>query len=190
MSQQQTARILALVGMPGSGKSMCAEYLNEQGFYKFRFGQIVVDEVAARNLPLTPQTERDVREDLRTNEGINAIAKRALPQLKEALETHDTLVVDGLYGFGEYKLLREAFGGQIVVVAIVANRPLRYQRLSKRPERPLTPQEAQARDYREIETLEKGGPIAIADYTLLNDGTQQDLIDDLQALLNRLQIMP
>ena len=190
MNEQQKTRVLALVGMPGSGKSLCAEYLNEQGYFKYRLGQIVVDEVAARGLDLTPGAEREVREELRAKEGINAIARRALPPLQAALEQHQTVVIDGLYGFGEYKLLNDAFGGEMVVVAIVANRPVRYARLANRPERPLTPDEAQERDYREIETLEKGGPIAIADYTLLNDGTQQELLDDLRALLDHLELTP
>jgi len=50
----------------------------------------------------------------------------------------------------------------------------------------LTLEQAQERDYQEIERLEKGGPIALADYTLVNDrdmpyllGALDDLIDDL-----------
>ena len=35
--------------------------------------------------------------------------------------------------------------------------------------RPLTGSEARTRDYAEIENLHKGGPIAIADYLIVND---------------------
>lgn len=186
----QSPQALALVGMPGAGKSLCAQHLESKGFYKYRFGQIVVDEVARRDLPLTPENERIVREDLRANEGINAIAQRALPILKAALHQHNTIIIDGLYGFGEYKLLNEALGAAMIVVAIVANRPVRYQRLSERPERPLNPAEAQNRDMREIEQLEKGGPIAIADYTLLNNDDPAKLLSDLDDLLNTLGMHP
>lgn len=190
MQEETKPRALALVGMPGSGKSLCAEHLEQRGYFKYRFGQIVVDEVARRGLELTPQNEQLVREDLRAQDGINAIAMRALPQLKEALRSHATIIIDGLYGFGEYKLLKEALGTAMIVVAVVASRPLRYRRLATRPERPLTPAEARERDYREIETLEKGGPIAIADYTLLNDADPDTLFGALDDLLAKLNMTP
>ena len=76
------------------------------------------------------------------------------------------------------------------MVAIVSARHLRYERLNQRLERPLTPAEAEERDLREIETLEKGGPIAIADYTLLNDRQPEDLLVALDALCEALDFYP
>ena len=186
----QKPRALALVGMTGSGKSLCAQHLEQKGYFKYRFGQIVVDEVKRRGLAVNPANERLVREDLRAQDGINAIAMRALPVLQQALTQHNSIVIDGLYGFGEYKLLKESLGEVMVVVAVAAPRALRYDRLAKRPERPLTPQEAQERDYREIEYLEKGGPIAIADYTLLNDQHSEALLKQLDDLMDRLKLAP
>ena len=60
-------------------------------------------------------------------------------------------------------------------MAIIAPRGLRHQRLAQRPERPLTPAEALDRDYAEIENVEKGGPIAIADHYIMNTGSLEDL---------------
>lgn len=176
--------------MPGAGKSLCAKHLAARGFFQYRFGGIVVDEVQRRGLPLTPENERVVREELRANEGMDAIARRALPLLKAALETHDTIVIDGLYSWSEYKLLRRELGATMVVVAIVSARPLRYARLASRAERPLTAEEAERRDWLEIENLEKGGSIAIADYTLVNDDTPEDLLNKLDALIEKLGLKP
>jgi dephospho-CoA kinase len=189
-STPPNVRVLALVGMPGAGKSVCAAHLAARGFYKFRFGQIVVDEVARRGLPLNPQNERLVREEFRAREGMNAIAQRALPYLTQGLETHTSIIIDGLYGFGEYKLLRTGLEAPMRVLSIVADRDIRYGRLAARPERPLTAAEALERDIREIENLEKGGPIAIADYTLLNNDTEADLIARLDALVARIGLVP
>ena len=182
LNTKNRARALALVGMPGAGKTLCAQHLEQQGYFKFRFGKIVVDEVVRRGWPITPDNERIVREELRANEGMNAMARRALPHLQAALQEHQSIVIDGLYGFGEYKLLREELGAGMVVVAIVAPRMLRYQRLANRLERPFTPAEAEQRDYQEIERLEKGGPIAIADYTLINDGSEVELVQAVDRL--------
>ncbi|MCB9458879.1 MAG: AAA family ATPase [Anaerolineaceae bacterium] len=181
---------LALVGMPGAGKTLCALHLQERGFFQFRFGSIVVDEVARRGLPLNPNNERIIREEFRAQDGMDAIAKRALPLLKQALETHKSIIIDGLYSFAEYKTLKKELGEDMIVVAITAPRNQRYARLAERRERPLTRAEAQERDFREIEKIEKGGPIALADYTLLNDSTPEDLLQKLDDLLAELQMEP
>ncbi|NWF69307.1 MAG: AAA family ATPase [Chloroflexi bacterium] len=186
----QQIRVLALVGMPGAGKTLCAKHLEKRGFYQFRFGSIVVDEVHQRGLPLTPENERLVREEFRHNEGMDVMAKRALPYLRAALQTRPQIVIDGLYSFSEYRTLHAEFEGRMVVVAIISARSLRYARLAQRPERPLNAREAEERDFQEIDKLEKGGPIAIADYTLLNNGTAQQLLAELDALLETLHFYP
>lgn len=187
---QQPARALALVGMPGAGKTLCAKHLERQGFFQFRFGSIITDEVSRRGWEINPDNERIIREEIRANEGMDAIARRALPLLKNALTSHDCVVIDGLYSFSEYKLLQPEFEGQLIVVAIACSRHLRYQRLSQRKERPLTPQEAEKRDILEIENLEKGGPIAIADYTLLNNADADHILSQLDGLLETINFRP
>lgn len=189
-NQQQPPCMLALVGMPGAGKTLCAQHLQAQGYFQFRFGGIIVDEVRRRGWDVNPQNERLVREEFRANEGMDAIAKRALPLLQAALKEHDSLIIDGLYSFSEYKTLRAQLGQDMIVVAITAPRHQRYQRLAARPERPLTPEEAQERDFREIENIEKGGPIAIADYTLVNDDQPEALLAHLDTLLDQLGLYP
>jgi len=183
-------RALALVGMPGSGKSVCARWLERRGFFQFRFGKIVVDEVAARNLPLTPQNERIVREELRAREGMAVMARRALPILNEALKVHPNIVIDGLYSWSEYRLLREELDAELIVVAVISHRAKRYSRLAARAERPLTAAEAEVRDFAEIEKLEKGGPIALADYMLINNRSQKTLLRKLKRLIRELDFQP
>ncbi|MEP7290890.1 MAG: AAA family ATPase [Chloroflexota bacterium] len=192
MTESSTAqpRALALVGMPGAGKSLCARHLEVKGYFQYRFGSIVVDEVSRRGLPINPENERLVREEFRAREGMDAIARRALPILISALERQNCIVIDGLYSWSEYKTLRAELGGELTVVAIVSERGLRYARLAERAERPLTAVEAERRDYQEIERLEKGGPIALADYTLLNDTSPDELLAALDALIERLEFRP
>ena len=78
----------------------------------------------------------------------------------------------------------------MIVLCITCDRALRYARLTERPERPLTVVEAIERDFREIDHLEKGGPIAIADYTLINNGTAEALLQTLEDLMARLGLEP
>jgi len=169
-------KIIAVVGMPGSGKSLFSHYLHSQGLPVIRFGAVVTEEVERRGLSLNPKNERLVREELRAMHGMDVVARFSLPRIRDRFKRHEFLVIDGLYSFSEYKLLRKEFDDDLVVVAIVSQRALRYGRLAARPERPLTPTEALQRDFQEIENLEKGGPIAIADVTIVNDGTSDELM--------------
>ncbi len=176
--------------MPGAGKTICAQYLARKGYLTLRFGAVVVEEIERRGWEVNPANERAVREELRAQYGMAAMATISLPKLRQTIEGNQNIVIDGLYSFSEYKLLTQQLGAPLILVAVVAARHLRYQRLAKRPIRPLTRIEAQERDIREIETLEKGGPIAMADFTLLNDQTPTDLLERLETLLATLKFTP
>jgi dephospho-CoA kinase len=176
-------KLIAIVGMPGAGKSVLSEYLITKGFFPIRFGAIVIGEVQRRGLPVTPENEQLVREEMRQQHGMDICAKLALPLIKGKLVEHQRVVIDGLYSLREYTTLRSAFAKEMVVVAVFTPKTLRYQRLVWRRERPLTNAQAEARDFMEVERLEKGGPIALADFTIVNDGSQSQFIAQAEALL-------
>ena len=122
---------------------------------------------------------------MREEHGMDAYARLSLPRIDAALKTSD-VVVDGLYSWEEYMFLKEYYGDNFIVVAVWASPQGRYARLGKREVRPLTPQEAASRDRAEIENLNKGGPIALADYTVLNDGTLAELKAQAERIMGEL----
>ncbi len=101
---------------------------------------------------------------------MGAFAILNLPKFKRLLRKGNT-IGDGLYSFEEYKILKKAFGQKFITIAIYSPPNLRHKRLFQRKVRPLTRKEAAARDFSEIENLNKGGTIALADYTTINDGS-------------------
>lgn len=180
-----SGKVIVFVGMPGAGKSACMEHLKSKGLPATYFGGITLDEVKRRGLEVNETNERLVREDIRAKEGKGAYAVRIIKQTEELFEQGSPLVVvDGLYSWTEYKIFKESFGDRAMIIGVVAPRKIRHERLAKRPVRPLTEQEASERDYAEIEHLEKGGPIANADYYLANSGTEKDMLKDLDKLLD------
>lgn len=172
--------------MPGAGKGLCVEYLEKKGWPSVYFGGITVDEVKARDLEVNEVNERMVREALRASEGPAVMAKRMIPKIEElATAGNEVIVADGLYSWSEYKLLKEKYGDNILVIAVAAKRKLRHARLASRPVRPLNEEQATAREYAEIENIEKGGPIANADYTVLNDNAPEETYAQLDIIIQK-----
>ncbi len=177
-------KIITFVGMPGAGKSVCVDYLEQKGWPSVYFGGITIEEVKARGLEVNETNEKMVREDIRAKEGTGAYAHRIIKKIDEhQAQGHKNIVVDGLYSWTEYKIFKDKYGDNAVIIAIAAPRKLRHQRLARRPVRPLTDQEVSSREYAEIENLEKGGPIANADYTLVNDTSEQDLLTKVDKVI-------
>ncbi len=187
MEQKNNSIVLAVVGMPGSGKSAATRYLHTKGIPVVRFGDITDDGLAEKNLPLTPENEKTFREAIREELGMDAYAQKAKPKIEKLLETNRAIALDGLYSWEEYVYLKKLFP-QLVVVHMYAEPRVRYKRLVARKVRPLTSEEARARDIAEIEKLHKGGPIAIADYIIENETDMVDLTGKIDTLLQRLQI--
>jgi len=180
-------KILVLVGMPGAGKSTCVDYLVSKGIPSVYFGGVVVDETQRRYGKVNEELEKSVREELRTKEGKGAIATRIIAKIEQLVqEGNHRIVADGLYSWTEYKIFKERWGDQAIIVAIVAPRHVRHERLANRPVRPFTDAEVTQREYNEIEGIEKGGPIANADYTIVNNATAEDLLQQFNAVLTEI----
>lgn len=186
-------KVICIVGMPGAGKSLVSDELVKQDFAYLRFGQMTLDKVKESGLPPTEANEKKIREDFRKEYGMAAFAILNIPKIDELLKKSN-LVVDGLYSWSEYKILKERYGDSMYIIAVYTPPELRYKRLKERkvendPQqrfRPFTEEEARARDYAEIENLEKGGPIAMADFTIINTGTIKELQENVDKIFSEI----
>jgi dephospho-CoA kinase len=182
-SKQNVA--LVVLGMCGSGKSSLAQFLSARGWPVVRFGEVTMDELKRRGLPIQEANERAVREELRRVHGMAAFAILSLPAIEKHLAAGGKVVIDGLYSWTEFKWIRENLDARLVLIAVFAPKTERYRRLAMRPVRPLSAAEAESRDFAEIERLEKGGAIAFADQTIMNDGSIQELEEALLDVLRK-----
>lgn len=178
-------KVVAIVGMCGSGKSVATEILeNELGYKKVYFGGVTMEKLKEANLEVTPENEKMIREGLRRDLGMGAFAKILLPRIKEYSETGD-VVLDGLYSWDEYKILNEELDN-IKMIAVITDKNVRYERLAIREIRPLTNEQAMNRDIAEIENSAKGGPIAFADYFIFNNGSVEEYKERLLEILKQI----
>lgn len=175
-------KIIAVIGMCGSGKSEAVKFFEQHGYKKVYFGGVVMDEIKRLGLEVNEANERMTRENLRKEFGMGAMAVKSLNKIEEYFKS-GSVVIESLYSWDEFKIVKEKFGETFKLLTIYTTKQLRYERLKNRLYRLLTEEDARSRDYSEIEKLDKGGPIAFTDYLVINDGTLKELNQQLNRYL-------
>jgi len=178
-------KVVAIVGMAGSGKSAVSRVFEGKGFVRIRFGDVTDKEIRKRGLELNEANERLIREALRGKYGMEAYAILNQPGIDDALK-HSDVVLDGLYSWEEYLFFHHQYGDNFRVLAVWSSPATRYARLKQRAHRPLTTTEAASRDRAEIENLNKGGPIAMADFTIANETTLEYLKSEAERVIREI----
>jgi len=188
-------KLVCIVGLTGSGKTEASDYFTKKGYTYVRFGQLTLDEVAKRGLEPTEKNERPIRETFRAEHGPAAYAILNMPKFEEGL-VKGGVIGDGLYSWSEYKVLKEKFEDDLIIIAVIASPKIRYSRLTDRASkygddpkmihRSATLEAAKARDYAEIEKIEKAGPIVMGDFTIINEGTMEEFKEKIKQVYNKI----
>lgn len=186
----ENVKILAVVGMSGSGKSVVVDHLTAKGYPKIYFGGMIYKEMEKRGIARTEdgESEKEFREMIRATEGKDWVVRQVIAETKDLIAAgQKRIVLDGVYSWTEYKTLKHEFPKNLIFVAVVVDKKLRYQRVAHRPNRSFDSAAIRERDRSEIENLEKGGPIAAADYYILNNGTIEDAQKSLDHILKEIE---
>jgi dephospho-CoA kinase len=140
--------LIAVAGLSGAGKTTFINHLETLGAgTRVYLGQGVHDAIRAKGLQPTPENEKIVRFDLRSEHGPGALAAVALPKILESLVSGRSVLVDAIFAMEEYQLLKTCENNcTSTLVAIRAPFETRAIRLRSRSVRPLTEQELRERD--------------------------------------------
>lgn len=183
-------KILAIVGMSGSGKSVIVDYLTSKGYPKVYFGGMIYKEMEKRGIPRTEdgESEKKFREQIREEEGKDWVVRQVIAETKDLISAgQKRIVLDGVYSWTEYCTLKHEFPKALTFLAVVVDKKLRYDRVAVRPGRAFDAAAIRERDRSEIENLEKGGPIVAADYYVLNNGTVEELQEATARVLKEIE---
>ena len=103
-------KIIAVVGMCGSGKTVATDIFQKYGFKKVYFGEVTFDELKRLNLPVNEANERMVREKFRASGDKAIYAKLNLPKIEELHKTDNVVVIDDVIATGNsYLYLTEPY---------------------------------------------------------------------------------
>ncbi len=183
-------KILAVVGMSGSGKSVAVDYLTKKGYPKVYFGGMIYKEMEKRGIERTEdgESEKEFREMIRETEGKDWVVRQVIEEVKDLIVAgQKRIILDGVYSWTEYKTLKHEFPKNLTFLAVVVDKKIRYARVAERPGRSFDATAIRERDRSEIENLEKGGPIAAADYYVLNNGTVEEMTTSIDRILKEIE---
>lgn len=188
MVYNKDVKIVAFVGMAGAGKSTAVEYVTSKGYPKVYGGGIFYEAMKEAGIEPTQQNEDDYRTKIHSGEGQDFIIKKFIQQINDLIDAgQHRIVTDSNFSWDQYKAMKHEFPGELSVIAVVAPKHIRHHRLLSRAERPLTETEASDRDWREIEDLQSGGTIAIAEHFIMNDGDLENLHQQIDDTLNDIE---
>lgn len=170
-------KIFIVVGMPSAGKNVARLYAGTNDMVYFSTGDIVRAEVKMRGMEVDAVTSSEVSDELRGEDGMG-VTRLALEEILKS--GADVGFLEGMRSWPEIELIREKAGG--IVIAVLTPRNLRLRRVCERGREDDCPEAFDERDQREI-SYGAAIPIALADAYILNTGTIDDAMEQLDAIV-------
>ncbi|MGB9732344.1 MAG: AAA family ATPase [Candidatus Micrarchaeales archaeon] len=177
--------IICITGMPGSGKSVAANYLARKGFEVIEMGDIIRDKMKKEGIKITNESIREYALSLRKRFGNDIVAKLTVQKINGKRKN---MVIVGVRSKKEIDYFRKRLGN-FYVIALTAPKMVRYKRLKERGRQDdvVTMKEFKYREEKErkygVESAIKNADFVIANTSSIND-LKKD-IDSALALLKR-----
>ncbi len=171
--------IIAVTGMPGSGKSVVARKIEEvSGWPRISMGDIVREETLRRGYELNARNIEYVARLLREEFGPAAVALLLKERLKR-MGYREGVVVDGMRSLYEARELQGL--GPLCIVAVHASPLTRYKRMIARH------REGDVRGWEDFVLRDKsnlsfgiGELIALADFMIVNEGSLDSALSEAE----------
>ncbi len=179
--------ILAITGMPGSGKTTVSSILTKALSCPIIFmGSVVRDEVKRRGLPLESEIIEKVAKELRKEKGPNAVALMVLDKVNTLFSSGEKCVtVDGVRSIDEVKIFSRI--GNVCIIGVHACPSKRLERLLFRGRK------GDVRDEKEFTIRDKynldlgiGNVIALSDFMIVNEASLAELEEKVKKLAGEL----
>lgn len=180
---------IGITGTDGAGKGAIVEYLvSKHGFTHYSARALILEHIRAEGLPETRSQMRLTGNMLRKQQGQGFLVERALE--KAAHEGQTRIVVESIRAAAEALCLKKNGG---TLLAVDADQKLRYRRVQARRSESdrvsfeeFIAHEALERNDPDPHGMQKAVVIEMADYTLINNGTLEELHAQIETALTRI----
>jgi len=173
-------RLIGLTGTNGAGKGEVAAYFRSKNYDYVSLSDVIRDELKRRGLEASRDNLIACGNELREKFGPDVLARKAAEKIS------GSTVVDSIRNQHEVEYLRSL--GNFVLIAVDAPAEIRFERVRKRGRNESA---ATFEEFRQKEELERHGQVSgqqleacmrLADITIINDGTLEELWKKLEAL--------
>ncbi len=187
----QNRLIVGITGPFGSGKSTAAKFFESKGFSKITLSSFLEEEAKKRGVKKTTRKIlQDLGNELRTRGGKGILIRKTFEYLNK--NKIEKAVIDGIRNFGELEELKKR-SKNFVLLAILANRKVRFQRVRKLKNRErLTPEIFRKLDIRDLGIGEKSTGLqgaycmSVADIFLTNNKNKEHFFNKLEKIYQSL----
>lgn len=176
-------QIIGITGTLGAGKGTIVEYLvKNKGFQHYSVRQYLIEEIEKRGLPVNRDSMTSIANELRAaNTPYYIVAEL----YKQALKSGKDAVIESIRTPGEVKFLQKQ--GNFILIAVDADPKTRFDRIKIRKSATdqIDFETFLANEKREMTTEDPNKQnlqkcIQMADITLHNDGSIDELIQQLE----------
>ncbi len=178
-----TLLLILVAGMPGSGKSLFVKIAVEKyGLPTYTMGDVIREDAVKMFGIVNQYTMLETSRRVRQIYGPGYVASKIIQKIRRE---EKTVLIDGVRSLDEVKVFRKY--GETVIVAIHASPRTRFERLRKRGREgdPSTWEEFVRRDYMEL-SFGIGDVIALADYMIVNEGSIDETLRNIENVLDKI----
>ena len=176
--------IFGLTGKTGSGKSVVAEYFQDKGYEFYSLSDMIREEIRSKGLEVTRENLIATGRRLREEGGPSALADR----VRQKFQENHNYIIDSIRNPAEVKSLQQA--PEFKLIYVDADQKVRFERVvsRKREGDPLDFDKFVELENKELQSdnpaaQQLNQTIALADVTVHNNGTIEELIEQLDHIL-------
>jgi dephospho-CoA kinase len=185
--------ILGITGTNGAGKGAVVDYLVEKkGFAHYSLRALILEEIERRGLEPNRTNMGIVGTDLRRTHGPAYFTHTCIERARSG--GHNNIIIESIRSVSEADEIHDNNG---FIVAVDAPRQLRYERITSRASATdgISFEQFCVEEDRELISKDPDDPaemnmqevMRMADYTLVNDGTFDELATKIEAMLAELE---
>lgn len=181
--------LIGITGTDGAGKGAVVDYLvKEKGFVHYSARAIWEEEFVKRGMESNRANMRLVANELRAAHGNDFLVTYYLQKMSS--ERAESAVIESIRTTAEVATLIANAG---ILLAVDANQQLRYERITLRGSssdsisfKEFSAHEAIEMNDPDPNGMQKAKVMETADYTILNEGTIEELCEQIEEVLKKI----